>query len=414
MIVLRLLFQTVVLALSQIWANKVRALLTTLGVIIGVGAIVAVVSSLTGFERFILGQFDKIGTKRVFIQATVPPSLRNKVSWFDVQLTMEEVRAIADRCPSIAAVCPMWYGGYSVESAFEKIEAVSIPGIWPSWHEIEGRSVLMGRPFNSIDEQERRQVCLINEEAIRELRLDDDPVEEYLLIGGRRFLIVGVVETIQLSAMFGGGNTSAEVFIPFSTARDIMNPRGRINFCWGQLASADVAEDAEAEIRFVLRSMRAQPPDQDDTFNVRVFQQFIDQFRAVAAGVTFFMFGIVGISLLVGGIGIMNIMLVSVSERTREIGLRKAVGARPAVILLQFLVEAVVLCLIGAAIGLACGQALVFLMRIIPNSPLSEASTPIWAIVLSAGFSVATGVIFGMFPAIKAARLDPIVALRHE
>ncbi len=414
MIVLRLLFQTVVLALSQIWANKVRAVLTTLGVIIGVGAIIVVVSSVTGLEQFMLGQFEKIGTKRIFIDGTVPKSLRNKVSSRDVQLTVEEVNAIADRCPSIELVCPMWFGGYSVESASEKIDGVSVPGIWPTWHQIVQRSVVMGRPFNSIDEAERRPVCLINEEAIRELGLDIDPVEDYLLIGGRRFLIVGVVETIQISAMFGGGNNSTEVFIPFATASEIMNPDGWVNLCWGQLSSPDKAQDAEAEIRFVMRSMRQQPPDQEDTFMIRVFQQFIDQFKSVAAGFTFFMFGIVGISLLVGGIGIMNIMLVSVSERTREIGLRKAVGARPAVILVQFLVEAVVLCLLGASIGLAGGGLLVLLMRVIPGSPLSEATTPLWAIVLSAGFSVATGVVFGMFPAIKAARLDPIVALRHE
>jgi putative ABC transport system permease protein len=122
----------------------------------------------------------------------------------------------------------------------------------------------------------------------------------------------------------------------------------------------------------------------------------------------------VGFSLLVGGIGIMNIMLVSVSERTREIGLRKAVGARPGVILVQFLVEAVVLCMVGALLGLLVGQGLVMGIRLIPDSPLADASPPLWAVMLSMGFSVLTGVVFGMFPAIKAARLDPIVALRHE
>jgi putative ABC transport system permease protein len=143
-------------------------------------------------------------------------------------------------------------------------------------------------------------------------------------------------------------------------------------------------------------------------------QQYIDQFNALAAGITAAAGGIVGISLLVGGIGIMNIMLVSVSERTREIGLRKAIGARPGVILTQFLVEAVVLCLAGAGVGLAAGQGMVLAMRAIPDAPLEGATIPPWAIALAAGFSAATGIIFGMFPALKAARLNPIDALRHE
>lgn len=411
---LAFILQTVVLALSQIWANKFRALLTTLGVIIGVASIIAVVSCVSGLERFVLGQFEKLGAKRIFIDGTLPPSMRNKKSWFDVQLKFDEVQAIAERCPSIESVCPMWWGNYAVESASEKLQSVGVPGIWPTWHEIEGRAVINGRPFSSIDEQERRQVCLINEQAIKELQLNDDPVGEYILIGGRRFLIIGVVETVQLSAMFGGGDRSTEVFIPFATSRFLMNPDGWINLCWGQLASPEKAEDAKAEIRFVLRTMRQQQPDEEDTFQVAVLQQFIDQFKAIAAAITAFAGGIVGISLLVGGIGIMNIMLVSVSERTREIGLRKAVGARPAVILIQFLVEAVVLCIVGALLGLALGQGLVMAVRLIPDSPLAEASPPLWAIALSMGFSVATGVVFGMFPAIKAARLDPIVALRHE
>jgi putative ABC transport system permease protein len=178
------------------------------------------------------------------------------------------------------------------------------------------------------------------------------------------------------------------------------------------MKSPELAEDVKAEVRFLLRSMRKLEPDAEETFQVEVLQQIIDQFNAMAAGISAGAGGIVAISLLVGGIGIMNIMLVSVSERTREIGLRKAVGARPAVILLQFLVEAVVLCLVGAALGLLAGQAITLLLQF--AEPLKRAQIPSWAVMLAAGFSAATGIIFGMFPAIKAARLDPIVALRHE
>src|SRR5690606_2536659 len=149
-------------------------------------------------------------------------------------------------------------------------------------------------------------------------------------------------------------------------------------------------------------------------FRVEIIERFLQQFNQIAGVVTMVAAAVVGISLVVGGVGIMNIMLVSVSERTREIGLRKAVGARPAVVLVQFLIEAVVLCLVGGLMGLLIGQGLTMAIRQSPGAALDKAAIPVWAIILSFGFSAAVGVIFGMFPAVKAARLDPIVALRHE
>jgi putative ABC transport system permease protein len=175
-----------------------------------------------------------------------------------------------------------------------------------------------------------------------------------------------------------------------------------------------VSEEARAELTFFLRKRRHLPLGAPDNFRVELMEKFIEQFNAIAGMVTMVAGGIVGISLLVGGVGIMNIMLVSVSERTREIGLRKAVGARPSAILMQFLVEAVILCLIGGLVGLLFGQAMTSLMAALPGSKLDKASIPGWAIAVAFGFSAAVGLIFGMFPAIKAARLDPIDALRHE
>jgi putative ABC transport system permease protein len=175
-----------------------------------------------------------------------------------------------------------------------------------------------------------------------------------------------------------------------------------------------VSEDAIAEIKFFLRKSRHVRFGEDDTFQVEAIQEFVNKFQTVASAITAAATGVVGISLLVGGVGIMNIMLVSVSERTREIGLRKAVGARPEAILLQFLVEAIMLCFFGGMIGLAGGYGLTEVAKRIPGAHLESAYVPAWAVALSFGFAAAVGLIFGMFPAIKAARLDPIEALRHE
>ena len=414
MILIRVLFQTVFLAIGQIWSNKIRSMLTTLGIIIGVAAVIAVVGVLSGLEQQILDQFEKFGTKRVFIGGKRPEGIRGHREWRQVQLTIEEVQAIDEHVESLTKVVPMWNGRYRIENGDRAIESVRIAGIWPQWHDIENRQILTGRPFSALDEELRRQVCLINEMAIEELNLNQDPIGDFILLAGRRFQIVGIVETIELTGIFAGDETSTEVFVPFATARFLLNPYGVIIPTWGELKSVDDAETVKQEVAFVLRTMRGIEPGEEDTFQVQVMQNFIDQFNTVANVMKAGAGGIVAISLLVGGIGIMNIMLVSVSERTREIGLRKAMGAKPMIILMQFLVEAIVLCLAGAAVGLAVGQGLVFLARTVSPEQLGGASVPPWAIGLSVGFSAGIGIVFGMFPAIKAARLNPIDALRHE
>lgn len=408
----RLIFQTAGLAFGQIRANKFRAALTALGIIIGVGSVVAVIAGLTGMKQFVLKEFETIGTRFVHIDGDVPPSKQDKITWREVQLKLNEVEAIRDNCPSIARITPTWRCNVEVRYGDRVQPTVRALGIWPSWHEIESRSVIKGREFSTLDEEQRRYVCLINERAIEELSLDADPVGEYLFVGGRRFLVIGLVETKTMSGMFGGGEARMELYMPFSTARKL-NPDGWLNDARAIAVSTDKAREAADEVNFVLGRMRKIMPGEDPTYEVQVLQEFIDQFNSVATMITAVAGAIVSVSLLVGGVGIMNIMLVSVSERTREIGLRKAVGARPGVVLLQFLVEAVTLCIAGGLIGLLVGQGLALALQSV-GSGLEHAQVPFWAMLLAVSFSAAVGVIFGMFPAIKAARLDPIEALRHE
>ncbi|TVQ30802.1 MAG: FtsX-like permease family protein [Phycisphaeraceae bacterium] len=412
MIILRVLVQTVALALGQIWANKARAFLTALGIIIGVASVTAVIAALTGMRESVLSEFETFGARKIYFNGYVPREQRGVISWDQVRLTPAEWEAVVENAPAIEMVTPITSRSYEVRHDDIVQPSVRITGIWPSWHDIEDRFAIAGRQFTRIDNDESRQVCMVNEKAIEELGLDRDPTGDSIFIDRRRFLIIGLIETKEVSPMFGGGDSQAEIYIPFSTAKRL-DPFGW-NYCIGQMYNPEDATEAMEQVRFVLRKMRGLDPEDEDTFRIEVIQQYIDQFSRMAGMLTAIAGGVVSISLLVGGVGIMNIMLVSVSERTREIGLRKAVGARPAIILLQFLVEAVTLCLVGGLIGLVVGQTMTIGLASVPGIGLEDAEIPTWAIVLAFAFSAGVGVLFGMFPAIKAARLDPIEALRHE
>ncbi|MBL8999744.1 MAG: ABC transporter permease [Phycisphaerae bacterium] len=388
-------------------------MLTTLGIIIGVVAVIVLAAAGHGFKTFVLDQFSSFGASKVWIFPRMPPEQRDRFSFRQIRLNIRQIDSLMAASPSLAAITPVMQINATVQHGDRVRQFVLVQGVRPSWHEIEDRGVIYGRALMQIDDDERRQVCLINDKAIQELALDADPTGTTILVDGRRFLVIGVVETKQVSPMFGGDEAQTEIFIPFRSG-EAMRPEPRM-YAIGKTKAPDLFADVKAEVRAQLRRVRQLRPEDPDTFGIQAIEEAISQFKKVATGITVFIAGVVSISLLVGGIGIMNIMLVSVSERTREIGLRKAVGARPEVILLQFLVEAVTLCLVGCAVGLLLGFAGVMAMRMGgEDSPVHKAEAPMWAIILSVGFSAGTGVIFGMFPAIKAARLDPIEALRHE
>jgi putative ABC transport system permease protein len=413
-IIARFLLQTVVLAFGQLWANRIRAVLTALGIVIGVASTIGTVAATSGLKGYVLKEFAAVGASRVWVFPRRPRDQPTRFSQNQIRMKLSEADGMLAACPSLALLTPIKQFVAPVQYGDRVSNNVSVQGIRPSWHEIEQRFVTEGRQFVEVDDRERRNVCYVNDKAIEELNLPASASGTTILVEGRRFLIVGVVETKAVSPMFGGGEARTEIFIPYGTA-DAMKPEPMFGlYVAATTTRPELFDDAKAEVKFYMRNKRGLTGDDPDTFGVEAIEQFITQFKNIAAGITALAAGLVVISLLVGGIGIMNIMLASVSERTREIGLRKAVGAPPAVILMQFLVEAVVLCLVGAAIGLAIGYGIALGMIKIPGSPLSEAEVPLWAVMLSVGFSAGTGVIFGLFPAIKAARLDPIVALRHE
>ncbi len=413
----QLLIQSTFLALGQIRTHKTRAALTTVGIVIGVASVSTVIAVLTGFKEHVLSQFEAFGTNKLYIVPSRPDkgSLR-QAPWHLIRFTPDQFDDIKRHCPSVEEITRVGFMNQTIQFRDRSVEGVRVLAIDPAWHRIENRYVELGRPFSVIDKDQARPVCLLTPKARDKLRLDRDCIGQEILIGSRLFRIVGIVEPHLESGMFSQGESDVEACIPFMTAWKMAQPWMLVI---ATSKSTDLSQEAQAEIRFFLRRVRRLKPGDPDTFRVEVLEKYLSQFKQIALVITIVASGIVGISLLVGGVGIMNIMLVSVSERTREIGLRKAVGARPSAVLLQFLVEAVVLCLLGGLVGLLVAHGFTTLIThiikaSIPDAEHYHAYIPGWALVLSFGFSAGVGIVFGMFPAIKAARLDPIEALRHE
>jgi putative ABC transport system permease protein len=413
LVLARLMGQSILLSLSQVWTNKVRSALTMVGIVIGVASVTAVIAALTGLKTNILKEFETLGTNKIFVMVRRPPGgpMRN-VNFRAIAFTPEQLADLLPHCPAVNHITRMNMFADTLRCGEKTVDSTRIVGIDADWHQIENRSVKLGRPFSMVDAERGTNVCLINEKVQQLLALDADCIGQSIYIGSRVFVIIGLLESRAESSMFGGEAGGAEIYVPFSAAAKINEKY--MFFFMASSASPEVSEDARAELRFYLRKARHLKPGDQDTFQIEVVEEYLRKFQSMALVITLIAGGVVGISLLVGGVGIMNIMLVSVSERTREIGLRKAVGARPIMILFQFLVEAVILCLLGGLLGLGGGQLLTLVMAAIPDAKLQNAYIPIWAVGLAFGFASLVGVVFGMFPAVKASRLDPIDALRHE
>ncbi len=405
-----LLIQSVFLALGQIWANKVRSVLTTIGIVIGVASVTAVIAGLTGLKAKVLSEFETIGSSSMFISPQWPDKGPMKhLTWHKIRFYPHDFDDLLEHCPLVERFTRTSWGRQNISYGEESEANVRVRGIDPAWHKINNRKIINGRPFSTVDQQQAWQVCVVTPEVRKELKLNKDCTGQCIFVGGRSFRIIGMVE--EQGFLEGGGDSKAEIFVPFETAWKLWKP-------WmGVIAKSktpEMTEEAKYELKRYMRRIRRLQPGDPDTFRIDTVDEFIQKFTQIAMIMTGVAGGIVSISLLVGGVGIMNIMLVSVSERTREIGLRKAVGARPSTILLQFLIEAVMLCMFGGLIGVGFGKILTGVLKSIPDAQLDQAYIPAWAIAIAFGFSAFVGVFFGMFPAVKAARLDPIEALRHE
>ncbi len=398
-------------ALHAVRAHKLRSFLTTLGIIIGVMAVVTIVSLIQGFSQSISSEFAGFGADSLTITSYLPfkEQLEGKVT----RVTPEDMLAIQHEIPGISGVTPMLrLGQFGSAIQYKGLtNSAQIIGVTEGYATVFSQYPDQGRFITPGDDLSHRRVAVIGQTVVDNLHLPSDPMDEYFQIGDQWFKVVGLLHK-QGSIL--GQDQDNEVLIPYGTAHSLLGGASKedivIQLKVNDTSQMDVTAD---RIKEVLRREHRLKPDQDDDFKVQTASQFTDSFRSILDMLTMVLGGIVGVSLLVGGIGIMNIMLVSVTERTREIGILKSLGARRSDILVQFLLEAVMLSMLGGIIGLLLGYGIgELIVYAVPS--FRGAHVPLWAALISIGFSTAIGVIFGITPAAKAAALDPIDALRYE
>jgi putative ABC transport system permease protein len=397
------------LALATTREHKLRSFLTVLGVIIGTGAVIGVGSIIAGLDGAITGLMRSMGPDTVIVTKTRAMGQPTREERRRKPLTYEDARAIAERCPSVAHVSPYLFPTNGLHTARYKgndVYGVQMGGTEEAYA-AGGTTMKFGRFFTDEESRHHAPVVVVGEAIHTRLFADVDPIDKWIDVDGHSLQIVGVMDRPPASLP---GQDDTRVLIPYFTMQK-MFPAARENMLV-LIAQPGMTSQAQDEARAVLRLTRRVPFNDPDSFSMATADQMIEQFHSITAMVALVMVILSSIGLLVGGIGVMNIMLVSVTERTREIGIRKAVGARRADIIVQFLTEAVVLTALGGIIGLMLGWMISRAAAVV--FPTLPTSVPLWAAVAGVGTSVAVGLFFGIWPAGRAARLDPVEALRYE
>jgi putative ABC transport system permease protein len=397
-------------ALGALRANKLRSLLTMLGIVIGVAAVIAMVALGTGAQTAVKERISSLGTTLLTVSPGQQRGMGVVIADQNAKLTMEDAKALEDRAANITAVQPEMNRNLQITYTNRNASA-SVVGTSANYLEVRKYKLLAGRMFTAMEDDARQRLAVVGPAVATNMGLEapDALLGENIRIRGIQFTVIGVLESKGQASPFG--NPDEQILIPINTGRFRVFGTDRLRSISVLALSEEKIPDAMADIQKVLRREHRLRQNQPDDFQMRSQADFLNTLGETTQVFTYLLSGIAAVSLLVGGIGIMNIMLVSVTERTREIGIRKALGATRSAILLQFLIEAIVLCCLGGLIGIVVGSG--------GATALSAAfawnvkiSLP--AIFLAFAFSAAVGLIFGVWPARRAATLDPIVALRYE
>jgi putative ABC transport system permease protein len=403
------------IALQALRANGLRSLLTTLGIIIGVAAVVAVVSVVQGLQQMASRTFGEMGATSIEVEVRRDLRRGPGVIAQQVKLTVEDAAAVGAQVPGIRVMSRVAAGSAQVRYADRRhLPAAGVLGVDATYQDVLNHTVDRGRFLSRLDLENHRKVAVVGPKVVDRLKLGGggEPLGKEIYVGHLPVTVIGVMEKKGESLGF---DLDDRVFLPFGTALALFGRAAadRVELHL-QATTTEQVEAVRDGIRRLLRQRHRLAAGRPDDFRIRVQDEMLKQITGILSGVTAVVGGVVAISLLVGGIGIMNVMLVSVTERTREIGVRKAVGARRRDILLQFLIEAVALSLAGGVVGLGLGYGAGALVVAVVPAHLPPAHVPPWAVALAFGFSAAVGIFFGIYPAGKAARLDPIDALRYE
>jgi ABC-type antimicrobial peptide transport system permease subunit len=415
------IFENLTMAFGALGAHKLRSFLTALGVIIGVVTVMTIASIISGIDYAVSRQLESLGTNSIFLHKYDPSRAnlnflnRSREERMRKPLTYEDAVAISE-APAIQVAAPIlditndFFGHkITVKGGGKESAAVDLQGTAPEYEKTGVWRLAAGRFFTKRENDNRHKVCVIGSAIESQFFPYAAAIGRFLTIGGREFRVVGVLE--KRDQFFGGGEASNDqnniVLMPFSVAQQLKPTADNVYII--AVAREGMLSQAIDQVTDLLRIRRKVPYNQPNNFGVSTADSIIKTFREITFGVAIIMFTISSVGLIVGGVGVMNIMLVSVTERTREIGIRRSLGARRRDILWQFLIEAMMLTGAGGALGLIVGWLLTLLVKeVLPSY------VPIWAPVAGFVMSVAIGLVFGIWPAWKAARLNPIVALRHE